>query len=109
MLDFGLAKSLKATGGVTQTGLIVGTPAYMSPEQIQEKELDERSDLYSLAAVAWEVLTGKRLIRSTEIFDIFSEIVRTDAPPVSSQLPGIPREVDAAFASALQKNRDRRP
>jgi serine/threonine protein kinase len=109
MLDFGLAKSLGAASGVTQAGLIVGTPAYMSPEQIQERELDERSDLYSLAAVSWELLTGKRLIRSTEIFDIFSEIVRSEAPPLSSQLPGIPPEVDAAFAAALHKVREKRP
>ncbi len=109
MLDFGLAKSLTKASGVTQAGLIVGTPAYMSPEQIQEKELDERSDLYSLAAVAWETLTGRRLIRSTEIFDIFSEIVRTEAPPVSSQVLGIPPRVDAVFSRALEKNRDLRP
>jgi len=109
MLDFGLAKTLSGPSGLTRTGHIVGTPAYMSPEQIQERELDERSDLYSLAAVAWEALTGKRLIRSTELFDIFSEIVRTEAPPLSSQVAGIPPEVDAVFSRALDKEPDRRP
>ncbi len=109
MLDFGLAKSMRVSSGLTQSGLIVGTPAYMSPEQIQEKALDGRSDLYSLAVVAFEALTARRLVRATDLFEIFSEVVRGEPPRLSDYLAGVPARTDGAFASALARSPLDRP
>jgi serine/threonine-protein kinase len=64
VLDFGIAKQNEAHGGtgteITSEGLIVGTPAYMSPEQLSAKPLDERSDVYAFALIVFEMLTGRR-------------------------------------------------
>ncbi len=58
ILDFGIARSLKAKG-ITVTGMMIGTPDYMSPEQVEAKEIDQRSDIYSLGVIFYEMLTGK--------------------------------------------------
>ena len=58
ILDFGLAQSIESKG-ITATGIIIGTPEYMSPEQVQEKTVDRRSDIYSLGVVLYEMLTGQ--------------------------------------------------
>jgi len=109
LLDFGLAKPLRASHPLTRAGLIVGTPAYMSPEQIQEQPVDERSDLYSLATVAWEAVTGKRMIRSRELYEVLNDIVDGKRARLSDHLPGISRAADAAFAAALEHDPLRRP
>ncbi len=109
MLDFGLAKSMRTTDTLTKTGLIVGTPAYMSPEQIQGHAVDARSDVYSLAVVLFEVLTGQRLVRNTELFEIFSEIVRYSPPLVTSFVPSLSHDVDRLFSQALAKSPADRP
>lgn len=109
MVDFGLAKSMRVSSGLTQSGLIVGTPAYMSPEQIQERALDGRSDLYSLAVVAFEALTSRRIVRSTDLFEIFSEVVKGEPPRLSDYVAGLPSGADAVFAGALAKSPRDRP
>ena len=109
MVDFGLAKSMRVSSGLTQSGLIVGTPAYMSPEQIQERALDGRSDLYSLAVVAFEALTSRRIVRSTDLFEIFSEVVKGEPPRLSDFVAGLPSGADAVFAGALAKSPRDRP
>ncbi len=109
ILDFGLAKNYRDEGSMTQSGLVVGTPTYMSPEQIRELPLGPRSDLYSFATVCYYALTGQRTVEATEVVDIFSEVVDRIPPPVSHYLPGTPAVVDAAFAAALAKDPDDRP
>ena len=109
LLDFGLAKPLRTGHPLTRAGLIVGTPAYMSPEQIQEKAVDERSDIYSLATVAWEAATGKRMIGSRELYEVLAEIVDHPRPPLSEALSGVSRAADASLAGALERDPARRP
>jgi tRNA A-37 threonylcarbamoyl transferase component Bud32 len=109
ILDFGLAKNLADDGDMTQSGLVVGTPAYMSPEQIREQPLGPQSDIYSLAAVCYYALTGQCTVEATEVVDIFSEVVHRRPPRISELLPGTPPEVDDAFCSALSKNPADRP
>ncbi len=109
LLDFGLAKSLLASDGLTQAGMVVGTPAYMSPEQMRGVETDARSDIFSFAVVVYEALTAQRLVRSKGLADIFQEVIGTEPPRPSSVIPGIPVEVDEAFERALARDPDERP
>jgi len=109
LVDFGLAKSLVETQDLTRTGMVLGTPAYMSPEQVAGGSVSPRSDLYSLAVVGYEALTGQRLVATTSLGEAFSQILHLPAPPPSTLRPGLPQAVDAAFASALAKDPAQRP
>jgi ligand-binding sensor domain-containing protein/tRNA A-37 threonylcarbamoyl transferase component Bud32 len=109
LLDFGLAKSMTLEKGLTQTGMVVGTPRYMSPEQVRDEEVDARSDIYSFAAVCYEALTGRKLIAGDELGRILIDVLHTAPPPPSSLLTGIASGVDEAFAFALAKDRGQRP
>jgi ligand-binding sensor domain-containing protein/tRNA A-37 threonylcarbamoyl transferase component Bud32 len=108
LLDFGLAKSLKLEKGLTQTGMILGTPAYMAPEQVQGDEVDTRADVYSFAAVVYEALTGRQAIAGNDLGRILMQVLNTVPPPVSSLVPNVSQEVDSAFESALAKDPARR-
>ncbi|MBL0312209.1 MAG: protein kinase [Holophagaceae bacterium] len=109
ILDFGLAKPLAAEGGVTQTGMVVGTPHYMSPEQVRGQTLDARCDVYAFAANGYEALTGRRLISPTAVADIFSLITRGEHMDLRELLPGLPARVEEAFAAALAVDPTTRP
>ena len=109
LFDFGLAKSVLAERGVTQIGTMVGTPAYMSPEQVRGEPLDARSDVYSLATVVYEALTGRPVVPGRELGRILTAVLDAEAPPPSTLLPGLHPAVDLAFAAALAKRRDDRP
>jgi len=109
ILDFGVAKEFACDTGLTQTGMLVGTPLFMSPEQILGKPTDLRSDLYSFAAVMYLALTGRRVNLGETLPEILLDIVQGSAPVVSSLVPGIPRSVDEAFVWALAKDPDSRP
>ncbi|HET8900576.1 MAG TPA: protein kinase [Holophagaceae bacterium] len=108
VLDFGLAKSMELDGGLTQAGMVVGTPQYMSPEQLKGQAVDARSDLYSLATVAFEALTGHRPIPGDSVVELMSNILRKDARTVSHFLKGAPPALDAAFTLALAKRPEER-
>ena len=109
LLDFGIAKPLHGDHGLTQAGTFIGTPAYMAPEQVQESALDVRTDLYSFAAVAYEALVGKRVTTSTDVNDVFREIVDSSPPLVSSMLPVASARIDQQFIQAMAKKKDDRP
>ena len=109
LLDFGLALSARFDARLTQTGIAVGTPAYMSPEQLQCADLDARSDVYSLASVVWEALVGRRLVEGTNMGEVMFTVLSTPSPPPSRFLPWVAREVDQLFEAALSKARDARP
>ena len=100
VLDFGLAKDIRAdkhsdatltSAGQTGVGMVVGTPAYMSPEQISGRPLDHRTDIFSLGVVLHEMATGQRPFEGTSSVELASAILR-DTPPsvtdVRSELPG---------------------
>ncbi len=109
ILDFGVAKEFACDTGLTQTGMLVGTPLFMSPEQILGKPTDLRSDLYSFAAVMYLALTGRRVTLGETLPDILLDVVQGAAPVLSSLVPGVPRSVDEAFVWALAKDPDSRP
>jgi ligand-binding sensor domain-containing protein/rRNA maturation protein Nop10 len=109
LLDFGLAKSMSFEKGLTQTGVVVGTPKYMSPEQVRHEDVDPRSDVYSFACVCYEALSGRKAIAGDDLGRILIDVLNTLPPPISSLVPGVPPEVDAMLEFALAKDRSQRP
>lgn len=112
LLDFGLVKDIErdATRDVTKQIKILGTPRYMSPERIRNpSDVDARSDLYALGAVAYFLLTGKHLFEGDDNLDISNQVLHTSAPRVSASISSIPEHLDALIAALLEKDRVRRP
>jgi serine/threonine-protein kinase len=110
VLDFGIAKStsLLDAGLTTRTGALLGTPAYMSPEQAQgTKKVDQRSDLWALAVIAFECLTGQRPFDSPALGDLLMQII-TNPLPVPSQFAPVPRGFDAFWLRAAARDPDAR-
>jgi Protein kinase domain/WD40-like Beta Propeller Repeat len=104
--DFGIALALSAAAGgrMTETGMSLGTPHYMSPEQATaEKELTNRSDIYSLGCVLYEMLTGNPPHVGSSAQQIIMRIVTEDAEPVTKLRKSVPPNVAAALAKALEK------
>jgi serine/threonine-protein kinase len=114
VLDFGVAKVESTTLGMgsegarTRTGSLLGTPYYMSPEQAQgNKDVDHRSDLWSLAVIAFECLTGRRPFYSDGLGDLVIQICVRDIP-VPSELAPVPLGFDKWFARAVEREPERR-
>ena len=103
LTDFGLARS--ADNRITRTGTAMGTPAYMSPEQVLGKEADARSDIYSMGLVLHQLLTGK--IHFIE-GDVLERQLKEMPPAPSTQIEGIPPELDAIVLRCLAKNPEER-
>jgi serine/threonine protein kinase len=111
ILDFGVAKAESSVGSLTSTsaGQLIGSPAYMSPEQARGlTELDGRSDLFSLAVVAYHCLTGRTPFLGDSLADLLLSIVGSDPEPISMRDPRLPRALDGWFERALQKDPSRR-
>lgn len=104
--DFGIALAVSATGGerMTGTGLSLGTPWYMSPEQAAgDRDLDARSDVYSLAAVLHEMLTGDPPHTGRDAQVVLAKVVMEPVRPVRAVRDTVPRHVEAALQKALAK------
>jgi len=120
LLDFGLAKPAAplVTGAtltaaiqqspVTEQGAIVGTFQYMSPEQVEGKELDGRSDIFSLGAVLYEMVTGKRAFEGKSHLSVASAILEKEPAPISSVKPLTPPALEHAVKKSLAKLPDER-
>ncbi len=108
LTDFGLTKQMDATSGVTATGRWVGTIDYASPEQIKGKQVDARSDVYSLGCVMFVALTGRLPFeREAEVAKLYAHI-NDPAPAPSSYAPGLTGELDPVVARALAKDPEER-
>ncbi len=133
LLDFGLAKPLSAIAAasgsasapllsaavtltspspahspLTSAGMIVGTIQYMSPEQIEGKDADARSDIFAFGAVLYEMATGKRAFEGKSQLTVASAILEKDPEPISKVHPLLPAELDRVAATCLAKNPDDR-
>jgi serine/threonine protein kinase len=117
VLDFGLAKLREATEDVAQTlptreltgeGKIVGTVAYMSPEQAEGKPVDERSDIFSLGVILYELATGTRPFGGDTSMSVLSSILRDTPKSVTELNPALPRDFSRVVRHCLQKDPDRR-
>jgi DNA-binding response OmpR family regulator len=109
LLDFGIAKPVDLDTHLTHGGTILGTPAYMAPEQLSGKTLDHRSDIYSFAAVAYEALVGRGVTLEKTLGKVIVDVIQCEPPLISVLLHGTPKSIDEAFCHALAKDRDRRP
>src|SRR5499425_275930 len=117
LLDFGLAKpvaapvsgmTLTATTPVTQEGTIAGTYQYMSPEQVEGKELDGRSDIFSMGAVLYEMLTCQRAFEGKTQLSVASAILEKEPTPISTLKPLTPPVLDHTLRKCLAKHPDER-
>jgi serine/threonine protein kinase len=103
LLDFGLAHIAHST--LTEAGQLLGTPHYMSPEQVKGESSDPRSDVFALGAVFYELLTGTKAFGAEGVQAVFDRIVKGEPRPVAELQPALPRELNGILAKALAKDR----
>ncbi len=110
VLDFGIAKLHEPDkAALTLSSSLIGTPQYMAPEQaLGAKDVDERVDQFSVAAVLYEALTGRSPYQGDSLFELVSQVMRADCPPLGELRPGLPAELEEAVERALEGSRDRR-
>lgn len=119
VLDFGLAKLAPKTERAasdaatlehykTGPGIVVGTTAYMSPEQARGHELDNRTDMFSLGTVLYELFTGRHPFPGESHADVVSSILREEPAPVTQRVPELPKELERIIEKLLRKDRDER-
>ncbi len=111
VMDFGLAKERRADPAIaklTATGIILGTPEFMSPEQIRGKPLDARSDIYALGIVAFEMFTGKLPFQGRNAQEMMIARLRSQPQPIRQLRSDVPEVVEKALHKALQTNPDDR-
>ena len=115
ILDFGLAKLIQEDGGEAQTdiptrrvdtkpGVVMGTVGYMSPEQLRGRVVDQRSDIFSLGAVLYEMLSGRRAFHGESTADMMSAILKEDPPDLSHANDNISPALDRLVSHCLEKN-----
>ncbi|MBN1220782.1 MAG: AAA-like domain-containing protein [Anaerolineae bacterium] len=107
LTDFGIARIMGATR-YTATGAVVGTPVYMSPEQAQGQQVDERSDIYSLGAILFEMVTGQILFEGDTPFAVVLKHVTEPPPHPTTINPNLPQPVEQVILKALSKNPNNR-
>ena len=107
--DFGLARAVETSTLTQTTGLLIGTVAYLAPEQVESGTADARTDVYAAGVLLWELLTGAPPYGGDSPLSVAYKHVNEDVPPPSSAVPGIPPELDALVVRATRRDPDARP
>ncbi len=105
--DFGIARS-ESSNTLTQTGLIIGTPHYLSPEQIKGKKTDNRSDIYSFGAMLYELVSGQPIFQGVSSIEILYQHVNEEPKSIKELAPDCPDEIVYIIEKCLEKNPDNR-
>ena len=116
LLDFGLAKAIEpdtlngmtVSAPLTGAGTILGTPQYMSPEQLQGTETDERTDIFAFGLILYELISGRRAFEATSGARLIASILKEQPPPISEIAPPTPKAIDRVVATCLEKDPDNR-
>ncbi len=110
VLDFGIAKVARETGRLTRTGTIFGTPQYMSPEQAAGTSMDERTDIYSLGIIMYEMLCGRVPFEADTFMGVLTKHLYEEPIPPSRRSPPVdlPEAVESVILKSIAKKRDRR-
>ena len=103
LTDFGISKALQAASGFTGTGMIIGTPHYMAPEQAKGQPVDGRADQYSLGVVGYRMVTGALPFGGDSIHTILYKHIFEEPPPVRSVRPDVPEALSTALQRAMSK------
>ena len=104
IMDFGIAKSLLSESSLTQTGITLGTSAYLAPEQIRGEPLDQRTDMFALGVLAYELLTGRKPFRGEHLSTVLYKILNETPEPVSAVAPDVPVALSNVIALAMEKS-----
>ncbi len=102
--DFGLARAMEANGQSVTQGMIIGTVAYLSPEQVEHGEADGRSDVYAAGILLFEMITGQLPHAADTPLSVAYKHVNSDVPPPSTVQPSVPPEVDALVVTATRRD-----
>ncbi len=108
MTDFGIARSMDMNIGLTQTGTVLGTSEYISPEQATGRPADARTDIYSLGVVLYELLAGEPPYSGDSFVAVAMKHVNDPVPSIALARPDVPLRVDAALRRAMAKDPDDR-
>jgi eukaryotic-like serine/threonine-protein kinase len=117
LLDFGVAKLMRhgpeiASGDdaatLTAVGTLIGTAAYMSPEQAEARVIDARSDVFAFGAVLYEMITGRRAFEGSSSIATLASVLRSEPEPISAVLPSVPPELERIVSRCLRKDPERR-
>ncbi len=103
VMDFGLARSL-ALSGLTQTGAVLGTPHYMSPEQVSGQKVDARTDVYALGVMLFQMLTGELPFQGESTFEIMMQRVQKDPPAAHELNPEIPSYLGKILERCMERD-----
>ncbi|HEY7923792.1 MAG: protein kinase [Burkholderiales bacterium] len=106
ILDFGLARV--SGSDITRTGLVIGTPHYMSPEQVRGEHVDARCDVFALGCLLYELTTGVRPFDADTLHGVFYKVLRSEPAPASERVTGLPKVIDEMLTRALDKSPQRR-
>ena len=108
IMDFGIAKSLQTESNLTQTGITLGTSAYLAPEQIRGEPVDRRTDIFSLGILAYELLTYRKPFRGEHLSTVLYKILNETPEPIEMLSPDSPPPLVAAVGRAMEKQRENR-
>jgi predicted Ser/Thr protein kinase len=103
VVDFGLARATETTLDATGTGRLLGTPAYMAPEQVRGAEADERTDVYALGALLYECLAGRPPYEGSTVGGVLHEVSRHEPTPLRRLVPSVPRDLETIVMTAMAR------